>query len=159
MPEGITSATISIDPEQWDIAERELGELTEHLDDAHMVETWGAVSDGLAEYYESWPPKSARNLNLQPQTTDRHPEETPLDLDDALKRTLTQKAPGNHAVRRITPGSLHWGTNLYYAGFVNYGTENMAPRNFMDLTEELQAAVTGILDERVGMDGLFHLTL
>lgn len=152
------ATTVTVDPAQFEHAEAVLRDLESKLSPEGMVETWGAVSESLSEYYErEWPPADSKNLTLQDDTLARHPGEDPLTLDGKLHQSLSSKTHGNGAVRKITPESLRWGTSVYYGRFVNDGTVHMEPREFFRLTPEVRAVVTEVLHERTGVSDLLRL--
>jgi hypothetical protein len=154
-----TRATITIDPETFDRAERTLADLDARVSPEGMVETFGVMSEALSDFYEhNWPPPGATNLDPQSDTLDRWPDEQVLQHDGRLHQALSAKAVGSGAIRTITPASLRWGTSLRYARYVNFGTDHMAGRHFFGLSPEIRAMLDDVLAERIGIAGLLSLS-
>ena len=100
----------------------------------------------LEEYYKkNWPMGVANRL---PQTDERWPDGSTLDLSGELMKSLTENT-GN-SVRVVTPYEIRFGTKLFYGRFINDGTVKMQPRPFLKLTTKLRTAIIQAVAQYVG---------
>lgn len=77
---------------------------------------------------------------VQETTLERWPDRMPLEITGTLRRSLTRSdAPG--AIREITPVGFTWGTSIYYAKFLYYGTRKMEPKPVVQGMRQLRAVL------------------
>ena len=79
-----------------------------------------------------------------------HPRRRSKGVDRPLRDTgllMASVTGGSNSVDSVTPQSLIVGSNLFYAGFHQFGTRKMVARPFLGMTEDVAQKIEWICAE------------